>query len=73
MEGYKFVILPCVNCNVVYFRIFEKAVAACGKDFRSDKLWDTYITWEENLIYKTNLYDRVLQIPTQLYSHHFEK
>lgn len=52
--------------------VFEKAINACGKDFRSDKLWDTYISWEENLIKKTALYDRILQIPTQLYSHHFE-
>lgn len=56
-----------------FFSVFEKAINACGKDFRSDKLWDTYISWEENLIKKTALYDRILQIPTQLYSHHFEK
>ncbi|XP_072887363.1 pre-mRNA-processing factor 39-like [Hemitrygon akajei] len=56
--------------------VFEMALAAAGTDFRSDRLWDLYVTWEKeqgNLKAVTAIYDRLLSIPTQLYSHHFEK
>ncbi|XP_070578914.1 pre-mRNA-processing factor 39-like [Ptychodera flava] len=56
--------------------LFEKAIAAAGTEFRSDKLWDMYITWEKeqkSLKNVTALYDRLLAIPTQLYSHHFDQ
>ncbi|XP_078063592.1 pre-mRNA-processing factor 39-like isoform X2 [Mustelus asterias] len=56
--------------------VFEMALAAAGTDFRSDRLWDLYINWEKEqgqLKAVTAIYDRVLSIPTQLYSHHFEK
>ncbi|KAL5009095.1 hypothetical protein ScPMuIL_014676 [Solemya velum] len=52
--------------------LHERAIAAAGTDFRSDKLWDTYIAWEVNPVKVTAIYDRLLTIPTQLYSHHFE-
>ena len=58
------------------YRLFERAIAAAGTDFRSDKLWDMFIYWErDNKLPKnvTELYDRVLSIPTQLYGHHFER
>ncbi|VDK26149.1 unnamed protein product [Anisakis simplex] len=45
-------------------------------EFRSDKLWQEYIDWEL-MNGETNrvgaLYDRLLSIPTLLYSNHFEK
>ncbi|XP_041035835.1 pre-mRNA-processing factor 39-like [Carcharodon carcharias] len=56
--------------------VFEMALAAAGTDFRSDRLWDLYVNWEKEqgqLKAVTAIYDRVLSIPTQLYSHHFEK
>ncbi|XP_067831781.1 pre-mRNA-processing factor 39-like isoform X2 [Heptranchias perlo] len=56
--------------------VFEMALAAAGTDFRSDRLWDLYVSWEKEqgqLKAVTAIYDRVLSIPTQLYSHHFEK
>ncbi|KAM6100893.1 LOW QUALITY PROTEIN: pre-mRNA-processing factor 39-like [Pterocles gutturalis] len=56
--------------------VFEAAVAAAGMDFRSDKLWELYVEWEReqgNLRAVTGIYDRVLSMPTQLYSHHWEK
>nr|XP_032820847.1 pre-mRNA-processing factor 39 [Petromyzon marinus] len=56
--------------------LFELAVAAAGTDFRSDKLWEMFISWErENIRLRevTAVYDMVLNIPTQLYSHHFDK
>ncbi|XP_051953945.1 pre-mRNA-processing factor 39 [Xyrauchen texanus] len=55
---------------------YEHAVLACGTDFRSDRLWEAYIGWEleqEKLANVTAVYDRVLCIPTQLYSQHFQK
>lgn len=55
---------------------FEHAVLAAGTDFRSDKLWEMYINWENeqgNLREVTAVYDRILGIPTQLYSHHFQR
>ncbi|XP_050406235.1 pre-mRNA-processing factor 39, partial [Patella vulgata] len=56
-------------------KLYERAVEASGTDFKSDKLWDSYIAWEtskNNLKRVTQLYEKVLSIPTQLYSHHFE-
>ena len=53
-------------------QLYERAIKAAGTDFRSDKLWDSYISWEKDLANITTLHDRVLNIPTQLYSHHFE-
>ncbi|XP_066845427.1 LOW QUALITY PROTEIN: pre-mRNA-processing factor 39-like [Anser cygnoides] len=56
--------------------VFEAAVAAAGMDFRSDKLWELYVEWERergDLRAVTAIYDRVLSMPTQLYSHHWER
>lgn len=56
--------------------LFNRALSAAGKEFRSDRLWDLYVTWEEennNPKGVTKAYDLLLTIPTQLYSHHFEK
>ncbi|KAM8793749.1 pre-mRNA-processing factor 39-like [Eudromia elegans] len=56
--------------------VFEAAVAAAGMDFRSDKLWELYVEWEREqgeLRAVTGIYDRLLSMPTQLYSHHWEK
>ncbi len=56
--------------------MYVKAIAAAGTDFRSDKLWDMYISFEKDKKewYRvTKIYDQLLTIPTQLYSHHFEK
>ena len=57
-------------------RVYSKAIAAAGTDFRSDKLWDMYINFEKDKKdwqRVTKIYDQLLTIPTQLYSHHFEK
>ncbi|XP_022094617.1 pre-mRNA-processing factor 39-like isoform X2 [Acanthaster planci] len=56
--------------------VYAKAIAAAGTDFRSDKLWDMYISFEKDKQEwqrVTKIYDQLLTIPTQLYSHHFEK
>lgn len=55
---------------------YEHAVLAAGTDFRSDRLWEAYINWEteqEKLANVTAVYDRILGIPTQLYSQHFQR
>ncbi|KAJ8341638.1 hypothetical protein SKAU_G00339290 [Synaphobranchus kaupii] len=55
---------------------YESAVLAAGTDFRSDRLWEAYINWETelgNLANVTAIYDRLLAIPTQLYSHHLQR
>lgn len=55
---------------------FERAVEACGLEFRSDKLWDAYLKWEnEGKRYQrmVDIYGRLLAIPTQGYSGHFDK
>uniref|UniRef100_A0A8C6LN19 Pre-mRNA-processing factor 39 n=1 Tax=Nothobranchius furzeri TaxID=105023 RepID=A0A8C6LN19_NOTFU len=55
---------------------YEHAVLAAGTDFRSDRLWEAFITWEteqQKLANVTAIYDRILGIPTQLYSQHFQK
>ena len=62
---------------------YERAIEACGKEWRSDKLWDHYVKWEIQLEkekevgsknYKrvVALYDRILQNPTQGLSHQFD-
>lgn len=54
---------------------FEKALDACGLEFRSDRLWEAYIKWEsegKHLQNITALYDRLLATPTQGYNSHFE-
>ncbi|XP_066532185.1 pre-mRNA-processing factor 39 [Hoplias malabaricus] len=56
--------------------VYEHAVLAAGTEFRSDRLWESYINWEteqEKLANVTAVYDRVLCIPTQLYSQHFQR
>ncbi|EEB13152.1 pre-mRNA-splicing factor clf-1, putative [Pediculus humanus corporis] len=54
---------------------FERAIEACGLEFRSDRLWETYIKWEtegKRLTRITALYDRLLATPTQGYTTHFD-
>uniref|UniRef100_I3IWV1 Pre-mRNA-processing factor 39 n=1 Tax=Oreochromis niloticus TaxID=8128 RepID=I3IWV1_ORENI len=55
---------------------YEHAVLAAGTDFRSDRLWESFINWEteqQKLANVTAIYDRILGIPTQLYSQHFQR
>uniref|UniRef100_A0A6Q2XYU9 Pre-mRNA-processing factor 39 n=1 Tax=Esox lucius TaxID=8010 RepID=A0A6Q2XYU9_ESOLU len=55
---------------------FEEAVAAAGLDFHSDRLWELYIEWEKeqgDMRAASGVYDRVLRVPTQLYSSHYDK
>ncbi|XP_034017499.1 pre-mRNA-processing factor 39 [Thalassophryne amazonica] len=55
---------------------YEHAVLAAGTDFRSDRLWESYVNWEteqQRLANVTAIYDRILGIPTQLYSQHFQR
>ncbi|KAK0144305.1 Pre-mRNA-processing factor 39 [Merluccius polli] len=56
--------------------VFEGAVAAAGVDFHSDRLWDLYVEWEKeqgNMMAAGAVLDRVLRVPTQLYSSHYDK
>ncbi|XP_077388287.1 pre-mRNA-processing factor 39 isoform X2 [Festucalex cinctus] len=56
--------------------VFEDAVVASGLDFHSDRLWDLYVEWEKeqgNIRNVTAVLDRVLKLPTQNYSTHYEK
>jgi pre-mRNA-processing factor 39 len=55
---------------------FERALDACGLEFRSDKLWEAYIKWEneeKNILNVVAIYDRLLATPTQGYNNHFDK
>lgn len=55
---------------------FERAVAACGLEFKSDKMWESYINWEsggkrwKNV---TLLYERLLATPTSRYAQHWQR
>ncbi|XP_037085109.1 pre-mRNA-processing factor 39-like isoform X2 [Pollicipes pollicipes] len=54
---------------------FERAVAACGLEFRSDRLWEQYASWEtQNKEGPRALavYRRALAVPTLSYRTHFE-
>lgn len=53
---------------------FERALTACGLEFRSDKLWEAYIKWEtegKRLKNVVKVYDRLLATPTLGYGAHF--
>ncbi|XP_039980788.1 pre-mRNA-processing factor 39 isoform X1 [Xiphias gladius] len=55
---------------------YEHSVLAAGTDFRSDRLWESFINWEteqQKLANVTAIFDRILGIPTQLYSQHFQR
>ncbi|CAH8826583.1 unnamed protein product [Trichobilharzia szidati] len=50
--------------------LYESALDAAGLEFRSDALWEHYISWESGhnrLVNAANIYARLLSIPTQLY------
>ncbi|CAH8525480.1 unnamed protein product [Dicrocoelium dendriticum] len=50
--------------------LYEEAVQVAGLEFRSDALWEHYISWEtghNRLVNVVDIYTRLLQIPTQLY------
>lgn len=55
---------------VLAFSLYELALEKSGLEFRSDALWESYISWETGhnragraLV----IYDRLLKTPTQLY------
>ena len=53
----------------------EKAVATVGLDYRSDAIWEHYIDREieaGQLRYSTDLFRRVIGIPTKLYNKHWD-
>ncbi|GBP50559.1 Pre-mRNA-processing factor 39 [Eumeta japonica] len=55
--------------------LYERAIEACGLEFRSDRLWESYVNWEaENgsALQVTNIYDRLLTTPTLGYTTHFD-
>ncbi|XP_011145704.1 pre-mRNA-processing factor 39 [Harpegnathos saltator] len=54
---------------------YERAIQACGLEFRSDRLWESYIKWEQEakrFSRVTALYDRLLSTPTLAYTNHFD-
>ncbi len=55
---------------------YERALATCGREWRSDKLWDHFAKWEtseqKNLPGVLKLYDRIIRNPTQGLAHQFE-
>ncbi|XP_023326591.1 uncharacterized protein LOC111700016 [Eurytemora carolleeae] len=53
----------------------EKAIATCGIEYRSDSLWEYFIEREieaKNLRFATDLFRRVISIPTKLYNKHWD-
>ncbi|BES91311.1 HAT [Nesidiocoris tenuis] len=54
---------------------FERAIDRCGLEFRSDRLWDFYISWESDLKNYQNvfaIYDRLLATPVLGFKTHFD-
>lgn len=54
---------------------FEKGLAICGLEYRSDRLWDHYIKWEieQNMLQNAfDLYNRLLSTQTLGHLQHFE-
>ena len=53
----------------------ETAVENVGLNFHSDILWERYIEWEHerrNLIFITEIFRRLITIPTKLYNKHWD-
>jgi len=54
---------------------YERAMSECGREWRSDKLWDHYVKWEmeeKNFPEVFQLYQRMLKIPTHGLSRNLE-
>lgn len=57
-------------------QLYEKAVEACGLEFRSDKLWEDFIGWKNitgDFRGAMQIYDQMNCVPLLLYSAHFDK
>ncbi len=53
----------------------ERGIMTVGLDFKSDLLWERYLEWElerKNLEYVTEIYARLVRIPTKLYNKHWD-
>ncbi|XP_065919620.1 pre-mRNA-processing factor 39-like isoform X2 [Dysidea avara] len=56
--------------------VYQRAVVACGLDYRSDRLWNQYVDWEQvfgDTKKVLPIYDQMLATPTQTLSLNFEK
>ncbi|XP_065661700.1 pre-mRNA-processing factor 39 isoform X2 [Hydra vulgaris] len=56
--------------------LFDRALDSAGMEFRSNKLWDTYITWEKalgNLKRVTEIFDRLIATPTQQHLRNWQR
>lgn len=56
--------------NVLVVSLYEVALEKAGLEFRSDALWEHYLSWEaghNRLGRVLAIYDRLLCTPTQLY------
>ena len=52
-------------------KVFERAIAASGQEFRSEKLWNKFVKWEieqKNWMAIMNIYDKAIRTQTQHYS-----
>lgn len=55
--------------------VYEKAMASCGREWKSDKIWDNYVKWEVeagNDLRVFQLYHRILATPTNGINKNFE-
>ena len=46
---------------------YDRAMEACGREWRSDKLWNHYVNWEmeaKNYPEVFQLYQKLLKVPT---------
>ena len=53
----------------------ERAIMVVGLDFKSDVLWERYLEWEhdrKNLQYMTDIYSRLVCVPTKLFNKHWD-
>ena len=63
------------NFDVLFREQCERAVAVVGLDFKSDVLWERFIDWEherKNIKFITEIYRRLVTIPTKLYNKHWD-
>lgn len=56
--------------------LYDRALSMAGYEFHSDRLWQDYISWEEaqgQWHRVSDIYDRLLRIPTAMYKGHMER
>jgi len=57
-------------------QMYDTAIIACGCEYKSDKIWESYLAWERNAerwVRVTNVYDKLLATPNSKYTQQWQR